>query len=205
MILVWITVKNVGGVSKGIGGSIDMYKVVRWNESIDLTDFYAKAEQKGFLNNSNRHMLIDCFNNEREYYLNLLYENDTIIGCQVVHSFDDVAGPGAYRSGRTCTVGGSRRLLGRATITKMQNYVDQFLHPASFKLIESLGGTHYSTSNILKVGSQEKVNRTYFKELERQGIVTYVKDIEYRNTPQTLWRFNNERFWKLKSIYPSWS
>ena len=44
-----------------------MYKVSKWNELLDLSDFYAEAERRGFKNNSSQTAMIDCFRNEREW------------------------------------------------------------------------------------------------------------------------------------------
>ena len=82
-----------------------MYKIKRWTEDLDLTDFYAEASSKGFLNNSSQSTMIDCFNNEKEWAGWILYENDKAIGSVVSHSFDDVMGPGSYRVLARCGIG----------------------------------------------------------------------------------------------------
>ena len=38
-----------------------MFKMIPWSSDLDLTEFYIKAETKGFKNNSTQKMLVDCF------------------------------------------------------------------------------------------------------------------------------------------------
>ena len=37
-----------------------MYKIVSWSEDLDLTEFYAEAERRGFANNSSQKAMVDC-------------------------------------------------------------------------------------------------------------------------------------------------
>jgi len=45
-----------------------MFNLVEWTPQLDLTEFYAEATSRGFVNNSSQKAMIDCFNNEREWH-----------------------------------------------------------------------------------------------------------------------------------------
>jgi hypothetical protein len=65
-----------------------------------LSDFYIKAEERGFYNNASEQSLIQSISNEREYQLWILYYNDVIVGCVAAHSIDE-----GYRiCARTCVL-----------------------------------------------------------------------------------------------------
>jgi len=42
-----------------------MYKIIPWSEDLDLSNFYAEADRRGFVNNASQKAMIDCFRNER--------------------------------------------------------------------------------------------------------------------------------------------
>jgi hypothetical protein len=182
------------------------FKIVQWHKGIDLTEYYAGAEAVGHVNNASQKMLIDCFNNEREFVLNLLYEDDTIIGTQIIHTFDEV-GPNAWRAGRTSLIKkppDEIRLSGMSQISKLQNYTDQFFHSTAIKFVTERNGELYSTTNANPEGSQSLVNKIYFPKLAKMGIVENLGEMDYRYTKQTLWKFNFERFWELYNLFPKW-
>lgn len=204
--------KIVGGVKNVIGGLIDMYKVVRigrycriagWQINVDLTDYYKRAKEKGFVNNASREMLIDCFDNESQMHLFLLYEDDTIIGTQVLHTFPEM-GPNCWRVGRTSLLVPPLG-KGKSIITKFQNHTDQFLHPAVIKFVSERKGELYSTTNMNPEAKQNQSHLIYFPLLEKMGVVDKVGDMEYRYTNQTVWKFNFNRFWELYNLFPKWN
>ena len=43
-----------------------MYSLVEWTPDLDLTEFYAEAELRGFVNNASQQMLIDQISYLRE-------------------------------------------------------------------------------------------------------------------------------------------
>jgi hypothetical protein len=86
-----------------------MHKLKEWDPSLDLTEFYSEATRRGFVNNSSQKAMIDCFRNEKEWSVWILYDNDRAIGSVAAHSFDDVMGPNSYRIlTRVCTFAESR-------------------------------------------------------------------------------------------------
>lgn len=183
-----------------------MYKLLEWTSDLDLTDFYNKADQKGFYNNSNQQRMIDCFKNERDWKAWILYENDQAVGSVVSHTFDDVMGTGSYRVlARCCVLTGARSnggmMTARVAIGQHQNITDQFFLPAC---IEWAGDNIYATSNESIVASQRFVHRTYFPTLEKLGIVEKVKDVFYRGTDQTVWKIKVDKFYENLNRYPRW-
>ena len=174
-----------------------MYEVKEWHPKLDLTEFYEEAAKRGFVNNASKTTMIDCFRNEKEWNLWILYYNSSIVGSVAAHSFDDIMGPGSYRVlTRVCTFGEARPSKGLITAKRLcaehQNLTDQFLLP---KCIEWAGREKlYATSNNSKEASQRLVHTIYFPTLEKLGIVTRIKELHYRHTDQTVWQINVDKF-----------
>ena len=182
-----------------------MYTVVNWSEDLDLTKFYAEANQRGFANNASQRVMVDCFKNERKWAVWILYKDDRAIGSVAAHTFPEM-GPGAYRVlARTCTFGDARPNGGLITPKKLiaehQNLTDQFLLPAC---INWASGDLYATSNESTVASQRLVHRHYFPTLAKLGIVERVGEMNYRNTDQTVWRIYPGKFLVNLERYPRW-
>ena len=183
-----------------------MHRLVEWNPKLDLTEFYSEATRRGFVNNSNQQAMIDCFRNEREWKVWILYEGERAMGSVAAHSFDDVMGPNSYRVlTRVCTFAESRRSKGLITpkrlVAEHQNLTDQFLLPAC---INWASGDLYATSNESTVASQRLVHRHYFPTLAKLGIVERVGEMNYRNTDQTVWRIYPGKFLVNLERYPRW-
>jgi hypothetical protein len=184
-----------------------MYEIKQWNENLDLTDFYAEAKRRGFLNNSSQEAMIDCFKNEKEWEVWILYQNKKAIGSVASHSFEDVMGPGSYRVlARTCTFGTARPMQGlitpRRLIAEHQNLTDQFLLP---KCIEWAGEEHiYATSHDSNIASQKLVHKHYFPTLEKIGTVSKIKEVEYRGHRQTVWKIHPDVLYEQLAKFPRW-
>ena len=183
-----------------------MYKIVPWSEDLDLTEFYAEAESRGFANNASQRAMIDCFRNEPEWAAWILYKDDKAVGSVAAHSFD-IMGYDCYRVlSRTCTFGEARPSGGlitpRKLIAQHQNLTDQFLLPACIEWTK--GKRIFATSNESTVASQRLVHRHYFPTLEKLGIVSKIGDIFYRNTEQTVWQIFPDKFLKNLELYPRW-
>lgn len=184
-----------------------MYKIVDWSPALNLDEFYKEAEQRGFANNANQKAMIDCFRNEPEWAAWILYQDDKAVGSVAAHSFDDVMGPGSFRVlARTCTFGTARPHGGLITrkrlIAEHQNLTDQFLLPTC---IEWAGKENlYATSNRSEVASQRLVHNYYFPTLATLGIVEFVCETYYRNTEQTVWKINADKFLENLNRYPRW-
>jgi hypothetical protein len=186
------------------------YKVVPWSPELDLTEFYASAEARGFHNNSSQERLIDCFKNERAKQVWILYNGDRAVGSVAAHSFDDVMGLDSYRiAARTCVFtdqldgvyGSALRTI--SVITKHQNPTAQFLIPACLSWVPPWGSL-YITSNESLVGTQRRVHNIFGPALEKQGVMKRVKEVHYRGTDQTVWEFNAIEFVKQLDQFGRW-
>jgi hypothetical protein len=185
-----------------------MHKLVEWNEELDLSDFYAEATRRGFVNNSSQKAMIDCFRNEREWNAWILYNDDRAVGSVAAHSFDDVM-PGGYRIlTRVCTFAEERKGAGLITpkrlVAEHQNLTDQFLLPQCIEWVAGRGRM-FATSNASKEASQRLVHSYYFPTLEKIGVVSRIKDVHYRHTDQTVWEIHPDAFFENLSKYPRWT
>jgi hypothetical protein len=183
-----------------------MYEIKKWTEDLDLTDFYAEAERRGFLNNSSQAAMIDCFRNEKEWAVWILYKDNVAVGSVAAHTFD-IMGPNSYRVlARTCTFGNARPNGGLGTTKRLieehQNLTDQFLLPTC---IEWAGTENiYCTSHGSNVASQRLVHKHYFPTLEKIGTVTRIKELEYRGHWQTVWKVNVDVLYNQLAKFPRW-
>lgn len=187
-----------------------MYKVIKWSDDLDLTEFYSDAASRGFTNNSSKTMLVDCFNKERESSVWILYYNDIAIGSVAAHSFDDVMGPNTYRiAARTCVftdklpgIYGSN-LRTKSVITENQNPTAQFLIPTCIEWCPK-DSRMFITSNESTVGTQRRVHNIFGPLMERQGMMKRIKDVEYRGHLQTVWELFPDKFYEVLNKYPRW-
>src|SRR6056297_222508 len=111
-----------------------MYQLKEYSEDLDLKEFYLQAERRGFANNASKKAMVDCFRNEKEKQVWILYKHEKAVGSVAAHSFDDVMGPSTYRIlTRVCTFGEARPNHGLITFKRLiaehQNLTDQFLLP----------------------------------------------------------------------------
>lgn len=188
------------------------WKIVPWSENLDLTEFYKQAERRGFLNNSSQKALVDCFKNEKEKQVWILYHNNVAVGSVAAHSFDDVMGPNTYRiAARTCvftdlltnTGPYSRALRTISVITEHQNPTAQFLIPTCIDWAPK-GSRLFITSNESNVGTQRRVHNIFGPALERQGAMKKIKDVHYRGTDQTVWELYPDVFMEQLNRLPRW-
>ena len=184
-----------------------MYKLIEWNENLDLKDFYLKAKIRRFKNNCSQKVMIDCFQNEREWNAWILYQNDEAIGSVAAHSFDEFL-PGSYRIlTRVCTFGEAGKNVGlikpKRLVAEHQNLTDQFLLPQCIQWVNNRGRM-FASSNESKEASQRLVHRYYFPTLEKLGIVKNMGNIFYRHTHQTVWEIFPNKFFTNLDRYPRW-
>lgn len=182
------------------------YKLIPYNESIDLSNFYAEAKAKGFDNNADKHMLVDTIAKEDEWRVWLLYYNDTIVGSAAAHSFPEM-GPNSYRiMARTCTLTHLMHINRIRTIEGIiqhQNHSAQFFMPAG---IDWAGAdkNHYITTNELSAGTQKRVHRTWAPALVETGALEKSCELNYRGAIQTVWKVNVHEFYKQLDQYGRW-
>jgi trehalose/maltose hydrolase-like predicted phosphorylase len=184
-----------------------MYKIIPWSADLDLADFYLTAEKKGFENNASKKMLVDCFNNEREKQVWVLYYNNTAVGSVAAHSFDDVMGPNSYRIAvRTCVFTDmlpTSALRTRNQIVTHQHVTSQFLIPACIEWAPR-DSKLYITSNENSAGTQRLVHRIFGPAMEETGQMKRIKDVFYRGTNQTVWQLFPEEFYNSLNEYKRW-
>lgn len=187
-----------------------MFKIIPWSKTLDLKQFYESAARRGFNNNSNQAVLVDCFNNEKEYQVWILYYNDRPVGSVAAHSFDDVMGANTYRiAARTCVftdmlVGPyATALRTKSVITENQNPTAQFLIPACIEWAPS-GSRLFITSNESTVGTQRKVHNIFGPLMEKCGMMKRIKEVEYRGHTQTVWELFPDKFYEVLNNYPRW-
>jgi hypothetical protein len=185
------------------------YKVIPWSPELDLTDFYASATERGFVNNASKQMLVDSLAKEDKWGVWILYYNNKAVGSVGAHSFPEM-GEDAYRIAvRTCVFtdqldgpyGNALRTI--SVITEHQNPTAQFLIPACLSWVPPWGNL-YITSNESKVGTQRRVHNIFGPAMEKQGVMKRAKDLHYRGTDQTVWEFNAMEFVKQLDYFGRW-
>lgn len=183
-----------------------MYKIVQWSEDVDLTEFYAEAERRGFENNASRKMLIDSLAKEKEWAVWILYYNDVAVGSVGAHSFPEM-GNNAYRIAvRTCVFTDllpTDTLRTKNQIITHQHVTAQFLIPACIDWVPE-GSKLYITSNESSVGTQRLVHRIFGPAMEKTGQMHKVKDMLYRGAEQTVWELFPDKFLEELGKYPRW-
>ena len=183
-----------------------MYKIIPWSEDLDLTDFYNLAAAKGFVNNASQRAMVDCFRNEREWQVWVLYYNDIAVGSVAAHSFPEM-GDNAYRiAARTCVFTNllpTDTLRTRNQIITHQHATSQFLIPACIEWAPK-GSRLFITSNENEAGTQRLVHRIFGPAMEESGQMKRVRDIVYRGTNQTVWELFPERFMEELERNPRW-
>lgn len=186
---------------------LKMYKLIPWNADMDLSDFYRRAEEKGYKNNNSQKSLVDCFDHEREKQVWILYHNDTAVGSVAAHSFDEM-GPNSYRiCARTCVLTDQTSITHLRTVKKTiqqhQNITAQYYIP---QCIGWAGPSKnlYITSNESATGSQRLVHNIYCPALEKIGTLSNAGVIEYRGIEQTVWKLDVFKFFQQMSLLPRW-
>jgi hypothetical protein len=183
-----------------------MYKLIPWSDDLNLAEFYDKAKNKGFDNNSSQKMLVDSFSNEFEKEIWIFYYNDKPVGSVAAHSFD-VLGSKSYRiCARTCLFTDELPITSLRTLTGItthQNIVAQFFIPKCIEWAPH-NADLYITSNESKTGSQRLVHKIFCPALEKKGILTYQKNIDYRGINQSVWKLNTEKFIEDLKRYKRW-
>ena len=167
-----------------------MYNIIPWTEDLDLTDFYSEAGRRGFVNNASQRAMIDCFRNEREWRVWILYYNDKPVGSVGAHSIEE-----GYRiCARTCILSDLlplNTLRTRNQIVSHQHITAQYFMPAC---IEWAKDPMYITSHPSDVGTQRLVHTVWGPSLEKTGVLTRAFEKEYRGHVQTFWQLNTSVF-----------
>jgi len=178
-----------------------MYSIIPWSEDLDLTDFYAEATRRGFVNNASQEAMIDCFRNERDWCVWILYYNNTAVGAVGAHSMEE-----GYRiCARTCVLTHllpTDTLRTRNQIINHQHITAQFFIPAC---IEWVGDNDmYITSHPSDVGTQKLVHNIWGPSLEKTGVLTRAFEKHYRGHIQTFWKLHPDVFLEQLNKVKRW-
>jgi hypothetical protein len=175
-----------------------MYEIKEYNENLDLTYFYNKCKEKGFINNSSKSKLIKNLKKEKEFKLWILYYNNKPVGSTAFHSFDDVMGENSYRiCVRSCVLSDELNIKNirsiRGGINKHQYVSSQFFIPLCIEWTPKDSKLYITTSNKDEA-SMRLVHNLFFPELSKIGIVKKIKNIFYGGVEQTVWQLIPEVF-----------
>lgn len=190
-----------------------MYKIVPYNDSLDLSFFYEESSKRGYTNNNSKKSLIDSIYSEKEHVIFILYYNNTPIGSIGAHSFPEL-GSNSYRiAARTCVFSNlaptpkwytNQRTLGTLNgLNSHQHVTSQFLIPACLQWTP-LCSKLYITTNNDNTAKQKSVHTLFAPLMEKKGILKYEKDMLYRGSLQTIWMFDREAFTNDLKNYPRW-
>ena len=182
-----------------------MYKIVPYNESIDLTEFYKEAHQRELHNNSTKKMLFDSISNEPEWQVWILYYNNEIVGTTAAHTLD-IMGDNCYRiAARSCVFTDKLPQTSLRTLTGIkehQNATAQFLIPICIEWQPY--ANLYITSNEHEQGTQRQVHRIFCPALEKTGALNKVAEKEYRGHKQTFWEVNVDVYYRQLDEFGRW-
>jgi hypothetical protein len=183
------------------------YKIEIYNGSQDLTEFCLTAKQRGYLNNSNKQILIDYISKYEDATLYLLYYKNKIVGTSVSHSLKElgILGKNAYRiAARTCLIphDNINKIYTYNQIKTHQGPAPQILIPVC---IEHLGKEKplYISSNENETGTQQHVHRLYCPLMNKVGVLQDPIELEYKGTFQYFWRVNVEEYYSQLEKYSS--
>lgn len=183
-----------------------MYKLIPYSDSLDLQEFYATAKERGFVNNADKHMLVETIAKEDEWQVWMLLYNNKIVGSTAAHSFPEM-GPNSYRIAvRTCAFTDMMHITHARTrqgLIEHKHVSPQYFMTAG---IDYFGkeNNFFITSNGNAAGTQRRVHRTWAPLLQREGTLSKECDLHYRGTDQTVWRVNVEKFYADLDKYGRW-
>lgn len=184
-----------------------MLKLVEYTEDLQLDDFYKNALSRGYENNSSKSIMIDSLNNEWDYKVWILYNNDIAVGATASHSLDIL--PNSYRiCTRTCLftdmLPTHHTLRTRNNIREHQHITAQYFIPACIEFcpVES---DLYITSHPSPVASQNLVHKIFCPTLEKTGCLQKTHELFYRGHLQSFWKLNKVEFMKQLALYPRWN
>lgn len=185
-----------------------MYEIKEYDENLDLTYFYEKCKEKGFINNSSKSKLIKNLNKEKEFKLWILYYNNKPIGSTALHNFEDVMGLNSYRiCARTCVITEDTHLQTIRTLSKTilqhQNITSQIFIPICLDYLKNKRKVYITTCDK-DIASMKGVHNVYAPALSKKGILIKVKDVYYKGTQQTIWELINDVFTKDLNNYTKW-
>ncbi len=185
-----------------------MLKLVEFDEDLDLSFFYEECKKEGLKNNSSQNRIYDKFKVYDKHMTWILYNNHFPVGSTVAHSFDDYE-KGSFRiMATTCIL--SKYSTFNTNYGRM-GYLAGFkkhFHPSARFFVPAcidwcgINSNMYITTHPEKTGQMKKVHGLIMKLWEGMKLVTKVDEIDYRNSKQTVWRFDAKEFLKQLDKYP---
>ena len=183
-----------------------MIEMLPYSPEMDLESFYQKAASKGYKNNSNKKIMVDAFDSEREKQVWIMYNDDSPVGAVAAHSLDIISSTAFRICARTCVFTDELPKTSLRTVTGItthQNYTAQYLMPACLDWIPEWGDA-FITSNELEGGSQRLVHRIFCPALEKTGVLELWDRKMYRGTVQHFWKVNKEQFYEELDRFGRW-
>jgi hypothetical protein len=180
-----------------------MYTIIPWTADLNLSEFYADAAHKGFVNNSSQAAMIDCFRNEASWGVWILYYNNIAVGSVAAHTIDE----GVRICARTCVLTHllpTNTLRTRNQIISHQHVTAQFFIPKCIEWANDKGDM-YITTHPSDVGTQKLVHNIYAPSLEKTNVLSRSFEREYRGHTQTFWKLNPNVFLEQLNRYPRWT
>jgi hypothetical protein len=179
-----------------------MYKVEEYNDSLDLSDFYKLADEKGYHNNSSKEILVDTFKHYDRWATWFLSTNNQFVGSVSAHSLEElgILGDSFRMAARTCVLADlterPKHMRSTNTIFKQhQHLTAQVFYPLC---IEWAGRDKdlYISTNENESGKQRAVHRIYCPTLQDTGVLEEPIELEFRLSIQSFWKFNVETFYE---------
>ena len=180
-----------------------MYEIKEWNESIDLSDFYAEARKRGLHNNDSHESMIKPFEDLPNTTVLLLYYNNEVVGTAISHPFDEYE-EGSYRIfARLCMFTDKTPLQRVGTIVEAfkyhQNTTSRFFLPEFAKRIDA---NMYFTTHPEDTGAMKMVHKVAAKAFAKYGDAKYMGQFDYRGRDQSVWKVNTEKWLSELDRYP---
>lgn len=179
-----------------------MYNMIRWTPNLNLDEFYKQAGARGFLNNASQGAMIDCFRNENDWAVWLLYFNNKAVGSVAAHTIDE----GFRICARTCILSDLlpiTALRTRNQIATHQHYTAQFFMPTCIEWVANRGDI-YITSHPSEIGTQRLVHSVWGPTMEKTGVVSRAFEKAYRGHVQTFWKVHADVFLEQLSKVKRW-
>ena len=181
-----------------------MFRLVEFDESLNLSDFYKECDEKGYTNNNSQKRIWDRFKKYKKHNTWIFYRDFTPMGSVVAHSFDEYKKDSFRVLVCTCVLEKHTKynFIGQASqFKKHQHFTAQFYIP---KMIEWCGinSSMYITTHPEETGQMKKVHSLIMQLWKGMKLVERVDEITYRNSRQTVWKFNAKEFLKQLDKYP---
>ncbi len=173
-----------------------MIKVFPLQDTYELDYFCKVCKDKGYQNNSSyKAMKYDWCKEVGEYWG--AYYNDQLVAVAGCHPLPEVSSNAVRVLFRGCQIIDPYKGLNKH---HMSSIGFRNILPEQIKF--NKGKDLYITTNVYHDASG-KMNRTHkaMRLLDKEGILSYTKDIELYFTMQSIWKVNIDEYIKVRSQY----